>query len=205
MSFGSPYVRTRGGSSIAVTTWLNVIAVVSAYGCEPACVAGAPSALLVIELAKLSTPKVSLAQAGPASANAITIASEPSAAPRQSRADSNKRSSCARRLLCPLAVSLPAPALRSVPRFFLDRFLQAFSAFASFCARVSGLGLATGAWRRGSSTPANVVLEGASNTGRGVNRPETAFARATRWGSGFWAAMPPSTRASYRSSFSSWS
>src|ERR1700677_5158351 len=81
MSFGSPYVRTRAGSPIPVTTWLNVIAVVIAYGCEPACVAGAPSALLTTESSKLSTPKLStpaasFAHAGPASANAIPVTND---------------------------------------------------------------------------------------------------------------------------------
>ena len=87
-------------------------------------------------------------------------------------------------------------------RFFFGCFLHAFNPLASCWARVNGLALASGLnavlW-----SPAKVVLEGASNAGEGATGPRQPSPVQPANGDGFCAAIPPSTRASYRSSFSS--
>jgi hypothetical protein len=55
----------------------------------------------------------------------------------------------------------------------LERFLilwQAFNAFASFCARVNGLGVPTGTGGK-FPAPENVALAGAPNTGAAAGAP----------------------------------
>src|ERR1035441_1796520 len=87
-------------------------------------------------------------------------------------------------------------------RLFFGFFSHAFSAFASFCARVNDFvaGVDTGGVRAGVRfpPPENVAsVEGAPSTGAAPEAPRHASPGHGAGGAGgFWAAMPPSTRAS---------